>query len=34
MDIIIIIIIIKIFPGTFPLEPEVNPTTQATSFWL
>jgi hypothetical protein len=34
--IIIIIIIIamfsQIFPGTFPLEPMVNPTTQASSF--
>jgi hypothetical protein len=37
MYIIIIIIIIvfsQVFPGTFPLEPVVNPTTHASSFWL
>jgi hypothetical protein len=36
LRLIIIIIISSIFhrfsPGTFPLEPVVNPTTQASSF--
>jgi hypothetical protein len=40
MDIIVIIIIVischrfSFFPGASPLEPVVNPTTQASSFSL
>jgi hypothetical protein len=29
---IIIAIFSQVFPGTFPLEPVVNPTTQASRF--
>jgi hypothetical protein len=29
-----LILLSQVFPGTFPLEPVVNSTTQPSSFWL